>query len=77
MNKIIVNLDGIETELIRDKIPLQKIRLDLDNPRIQYFLDTRLNDKKLQEKVKFALSQGNDQFDKLKEHIESNKGIYV
>jgi hypothetical protein len=76
MNKIIVNLDGIETELVRDKIPLQKIRLDLDNPRIQYFLDTRLNDKKLQEKVKFALSQGNDQFDKLKEHIESNKGIY-
>ncbi len=48
-HKIIVNLDGIETELIRDKIPLQKIRLDLDNPRIQYFLDTRLNDKKLQE----------------------------
>jgi len=76
MNKIIVNLDGIETELNRDKIPLQKIVLDLENPRIQYFLDTRLNDKDLQRKVKFALSQGNDQFDKLKEHIETNKGIY-
>jgi hypothetical protein len=35
-----------------------------------------LNDNINQEKIKFALSEGNDQYEKLKEHIESNKGIY-
>lgn len=76
MNNIIVNLDGISTEINRSKIPLSKLILDIENPRIQYFLDTRLNDNINQEKIKFALSEGNDQYEKLKEHIESNKGIY-
>jgi molybdopterin converting factor small subunit len=76
MNNIIVNLDGISTEIHRSKIPLSKLILDIENPRIQYFLDTRLNDNINQEKIKFALSEGNDQYEKLKEHIESNKGIY-
>lgn len=76
MNNIIVHLDGIATEIKRLKIPLNKLILDIDNPRIQYYLDTRLNNKITQDKIKFALSEGNDQFEKLKEHIESNKGIY-
>ncbi len=76
MENIVVNLDGIPTEIKRKKIPLKKLILDIENPRIQYFLDTRLNDNITQEKIKFALTESNDQYEKLKEHIERNRGIY-
>ncbi len=76
MDKLIVNLDGVPTEIKRSKIPLLKLILDIENPRIQYFLDTRLNDNVTQDKIKFALAEGNDQYEKLKEHIERNGGIY-
>jgi len=76
MSNITINLDGIPTEIKRLKIPIKKLKLDIENPRIQYFLDTRLNNDISQEKIKFALSEGNDQYEKLKEHIEINKGIY-
>jgi hypothetical protein len=76
MDKITINLDGISTEIKRTKIPLVQLILDIENPRIQYFLDTRLNDNITQEKIKFALAEGNDQYEKLKEHIERNGSIY-
>jgi hypothetical protein len=76
MDTITVNLDGSSTDIKRLKIPLRKLVLDIENPRIQYFLDTRLNDNITQEKIKFALAEGNDQYEKLKEHIERNGGIY-
>ena len=60
MDNITVNLDGISTEIKRLKIDLKQLILDIDNPRIQYFLDTRLNDSVTQEKIKFALAEGND-----------------
>src|SRR3990170_4278497 len=76
MSNITVNLDGIPIEIKRLKISLKQIILDIENPRIQYYLDTRLNDNITQEKIKFALAEGNDQYEKLKEHIEMNGGIY-
>jgi hypothetical protein len=76
MDTLTVNLDGISTEIKRQKIDLKQLILDIENPRIQYFLDTRLNDNITQEKIKFALAEGNDQYEKLKEHIERNGGIY-
>jgi hypothetical protein len=76
MQGISVNLDGIPTKIQRIKVPLSKLILDIENPRIQYFLDTSLNKDITQDKVKFALAEGNDQYDKLKEHIETNGGIY-
>ncbi len=76
MNTISVNLDGIPVKIKRSKVPLNNLILDIENPRIQYFLDTRLNDNVTQEKVKFALAEGNDQYEKQKEHIERNRGIY-
>ena len=36
-----VNLDGIPTEIKRLKIDLKLLILDIENPRIQYFLDNR------------------------------------
>ena len=76
MDRFSVNLDGIETIIERKKIPLKKIVLDIENPRIQYFFDTNLENTYTQEQVKYALSGSNDQYEKLKEHIEANKGIY-
>jgi hypothetical protein len=76
MDSLSINLDGIRTEIRRLKIDLTQLILDIENPRIQYFLDTRLNDDITQEKIKFALAEGNDQYEKLKEHIERNGGIY-
>lgn len=76
MENITVNLDGISTEIQRLKIPLKQLILDIENPRIQYYLDTRLNDNITQDKVKFALAEGNDQYERLKDHIERNGGIY-
>lgn len=51
MNNIVVNLDGISTEIKRSKLPLNNLILDIENPRIQYFLDTRLNDNILHNKL--------------------------
>ena len=61
MDALKVNLDGISTEIKRLKIALTKLILDIENPRIQYFLDTRLNDDITREKIQFALAEGNDQ----------------
>jgi hypothetical protein len=76
MDKIIINLDGKPTDVVRQSIPLNKIILDVQNPRIQYYLDTRLHDEVNQDKIKFALAEGNEQYPRLKEHIERNGGIY-
>jgi len=75
-DKFSINLDGIPTIIERKKIPLNKIVLDIKNPRIQYFLDTSLNTNITLNEVKFALAESNDQYEKLKEHIEINNGIY-
>ena len=76
MDSLTISLDGIVTEIRRLKIDLKHLILDIENPHIQYFLDTRLNDDITQEKIKFALAEGNDQYEKLKDHIERNSGIY-
>ncbi len=42
MESLSVNLDGIPTEIKRLKIDLKYLILDIENPRIRYFLDTQL-----------------------------------
>lgn len=74
--KITVNLDGRPTLIHPQRIPLEKLVLDIENPRIQYYIDTRLHDNITQNKVRFALAEGNEQYDRLKGHIERNGGIY-
>jgi hypothetical protein len=41
MDPLSINLDGIPTKIKRLKIDLRQLILDIENPRIQYFLDTR------------------------------------
>jgi len=74
--KFTIKLSGISTPIEREKIPLNKIILDIKNPRIQYYLDTSLSNNITSKEVKFALAESNDSYDKLKEHIETNGGIY-
>lgn len=71
-----VKLDGMTTEIKRIKIPLEKIILDVENPRIQYCLDSNLKDNITPRKIEFATQGSNEQYDNLKKHIEINKGIY-
>lgn len=76
MVAIHIPLDGKITEVQRIKIPLKKMILDIENPRIQYYLDTRLNDTIKQDHIEFALRTSNDMYEKLRDNIEQNRGIY-
>lgn len=71
-----VPLDGVLTTIERRRIALKEIIFDETNPRIQYHLDTSLTDDVTQDKLEFALAEGNDQYEKLREHIEVNGGVY-
>lgn len=76
MGLIKIPLDGRQTDVERTEIRLEKLYLDIENPRIQYYLDARLNDNITQEQVQHALAESNDSYERLKEHIEVNGGIY-
>lgn len=76
MDRQIINLDGRPTEITLQSIPLNKIVLDTQNPRIQYHLDTRIKDEVTADQVKFALVESNEQYEKLRDHIECNGSIY-
>jgi len=76
VDKQIINLDGRPTEITLQSIPLERIVLDINNPRIQYHLDTRIKNKVTVDQVKFALVESNEQYEKLRDHIECNGGIY-
>ena len=69
-------LDGKSVGVERTRVPLDRIVLDVENPRIQYYLDTRLNDAISQDEVRLALAESNGQYDRLKGHIKLNRGIY-
>lgn len=73
---VTIPLDGVPTSVQRTHVPLDSLILDVGNPRIQYYLDARLNDEVTPEQIELALAEGNDQFDRLKDHIERNGGIY-
>ncbi|MHB8928357.1 MAG: hypothetical protein ACYC9Q_12035 [Bacillota bacterium] len=75
-NMVEIPIDGVRTRVERIGIQLEKLKLDRTNPRIQYFLDSRLEPEVTDEHLKQALAEGNDQYQKLKGHIEVNGGIY-
>jgi hypothetical protein len=77
VESLTVNIDGRSTIIERRKISLEKLVLDIENPRLRYHLDTRLNDSDVtQEKLEFALVESNDQYEKLRDHIEQNHGLF-
>ena len=60
----------------KDKNNLDHVVLDVENSRIQYYLDARLNENITPEEVRLALAESNEQYERLKNHIEQNGGIY-
>ena len=71
-----VNLDGIPTELTFKKIPIEKLKLDENNPRIQFFRDNQIEERLSQEQIYFALANKKpDAFQRLYLAIEKNQGL--
>lgn len=75
MNDRLVHLDGEAVSIREERLPLDMVRLDPTNPRIQYQLDTAIDVEVTQEALGFALTVANDQYEKLRENVERNGGI--
>jgi hypothetical protein len=76
MSERIVQIDGRETAIREERIPLDEVILDATNPRIQFQRDSALSDgEPSQEALGLALTVTNDQYYKLRENVESNGGI--
>ncbi len=76
MDKLIIPIDGRETELELEKINLDKLKLDELNPRIGFFRDNQITDKLSEEQIIFALTNKKPEaFRKLKDSIHNNRGI--
>lgn len=75
MNTLKIPLDGKLTYVEIAMIELEQLILDFENPRIQYYLDSRLNDTITIDQIRLALAESNEQFEKLKSNIEQNGGI--
>lgn len=73
---ITVNISGIATKIKLEKIEINKIIFDQENPRIGFQKDTQPFSNLNEKQIIFALSNKNvDSFNKLKDNIEINEGI--
>jgi hypothetical protein len=68
-----IPLEGQLTEVERKRIDIESLVLDVENPRIQYFLDSRLNPEITPEQIMQAIAVSNDQYEKLRDSIELNE----
>jgi hypothetical protein len=77
MNKLLIPIDGKETEISVMQIKIDKIKLDELNPRISFYRDNQVTDKGLSEdEIIFALTNKKPEaFRKLRDSIHNNKGI--
>lgn len=76
MKKLTVNIAGISTKLLYKDIPLNKIILDQDNPRIGLFKDASTKLDLDQDEIEYSIINKNPKaFEKLKESIRLNEGI--
>ena len=71
-----VNIAGVSTDIDEIEINTENILLDEENPRISFYKDTQPTDVLSQKEIAYALINKNpDAFNKLKESIESNRGL--
>lgn len=76
MNDIVIPIDGVEIKISRQKIDINKLDLDQENPRISFFKDNQVVPRLTQEQILFALTGRNpESFRKLKDSIHNNRGI--
>jgi len=77
MNEKVVHIDGREVIVSEENLELDRIRLDEANPRIQFHLDTALTDEPPnQAALGYALTIGNDQYERLRDNVEANRGVF-
>ena len=75
-DRIVIPLDGIETQIELKNIPLGWLELDEDNPRISFFKDNQVLDTLSEQQIEFALVNKNPEaWRKLKDSIHNNRGI--
>jgi hypothetical protein len=73
---IVIPLDGIETQIELKSIPLGRLELDEDNPRISFFKDNQVVDTLSEQQIEYALMNKNPEaWRKLKDSIHNNRGI--
>ena len=71
-----IPLDGRDTSVELSSIPLDRLLLDEDNPRISFFKDNQVVATLTEQQIEFALSQGNpESWRKLKDSIHNNRGV--
>lgn len=71
-----VNIAGVPTKVIQQKIALNKLILDQENPRIGLFKDSHTKPDLEQDEIEYAIVNKNPKaFEKLKESIRLNEGI--
>lgn len=76
MNERVVTVEDEELKLVEDSIDLDLIDFDPTNPRIQFQIDTSLSGAApTQQALAYALTVGNDQYEKLRDNVECNGGI--
>ncbi len=76
MKRLMVNIAGIPTKLEHKYIPLNKLILDQNNPRIGLFKDGSEKLDLDQDEIEYSLMNKNPKaFEKLKESIRINEGI--
>jgi hypothetical protein len=76
VGKRVVPIEGRSIEISEEAIDLEQLMFDPSNPRIQFQLDTALdNALPTQEMLGFALTVGNDDYEGLKDNIEMNRGV--
>jgi len=76
MNKLLIPIDGKETEISVIQIEIAKLQLDELNPRISFFRDNKVTESLSEEEIVFALlNRKPEAFRKLKDSIQNNRGI--
>ncbi len=76
MAQLQVNLEGVAVTVEHRKIPLDRLQLDEDNPRIGLYRDSRLKDGLSSEDIQHAIINRNPEaYAKLRDSIEINEGI--
>lgn len=76
MNEKVVHIDGREVIVSEELLHVDRVQLDESNPRIQFHLDTALTDEPPnQAALGYALTIGNDQYERLRDNVEANRGV--
>lgn len=74
--ELTISLDGRDTRVELRAIPINRLVLDEENPRISFFKDNQVKPNLTEQDVEYALTSGNTEaWRKLKDSIHNNRGV--